>query len=232
MRRVMEEMGCREILIGYGQTEASPVTHLTRPDDDFTRRIETVGTNLPHQEVKVVDAETGAVVAVGQSGEVCFRGYHVMRGYFGQEEATRAAIDEQGWLHSGDLGVLDEDGYLRITGRLKDMIIRGGENIYPAEIEALFYKHPKVAVVAVFGIPDPRLGEEVGAWIKLHESEQAEVDELKAYAREHLAHFKVPRHIWLVDEFPMTVTGKIQKFRIREIVGEWMKSESLPRMPR
>ena len=232
MRRVMEEMGCREILIGYGQTEASPVTHLTRPDDEFTRRIETVGTNLPHQEVKVVDAETGAVVPVGQSGEVCFRGYHVMRGYFGQEDATRAAIDEQGWLHSGDLGVLDEDGYLRITGRLKDMIIRGGENIYPAEIESLFYKHSKVAAVAVFGIPDPRLGEEVGAWIKLHEGEEAEVDELKAYAREHLAHFKVPRHIWLVDEFPMTVTGKIQKFRIREIVGEWMKSESLPRMPR
>lgn len=149
-----------------------------------------------------------------------------MRGYFGQEEDTRAAIDEQGWLHSGDLGVLDEDGYLRITGRLKDMIIRGGENVYPAEIEALFYKHPKVAGVAVFGIPDPRLGEEIGAWIKLHEGEQAEVDELKAYAREHLAHFKVPRHIWLVDEFPMTVTGKIQKFRIREIVGEWMKSEA------
>ncbi len=232
MRRVMEEMGCREILIGYGQTEASPVTHLTRPDDDFTRRIETVGTNLPHQEVKVVDSETGAVLPVGQSGEVCFRGYHVMRGYFGQEEATQEAIDEQGWLHSGDLGVLDEDGYLRITGRLKDMIIRGGENIYPAELEALFYKHPKVAEVAVFGIPDPRLGEEVGAWIKLHEGEQAEVDELKAYAREHLAHFKVPRHIWLVDEFPMTVTGKIQKFRIREVVGEWLKSESLPGMSR
>lgn len=149
-----------------------------------------------------------------------------MRGYFGQEDATRAAIDEQGWLHSGDLGVLDEDGYLRITGRLKDMVIRGGENIYPAEIEAMFYKHPKIAEVAVFGIPDPRLGEEVGAWIKLHEGERAEVDELKTYAREHLAHFKVPRHIWLVEEFPMTVTGKIQKFRIREIVVERMKLQT------
>ena len=157
VRRVMEDMGCKEILIGYGQTEASPLTHLTRPDDSFEKRIGTVGTNLPHQEVKVIDIHTGAMVPRGQQGEVCFRGHHVMKGYFGQKEATREAIDEAGWLHSGDLGILDEDGYLRITGRLKDMIIRGGENIYPAEIENFYFSHPKVAQIAVFGVPDEKI---------------------------------------------------------------------------
>jgi fatty-acyl-CoA synthase len=218
MRRVIEEMGCREILIGYGQTEASPITHVTRRDDSFERRVGTVGTNLPHQEVKVVDPDTGAVVPVGAQGEVCFRGHHVMRGYFEMAEATHEAIDEAGWLHSGDLGVMDEDGYLRITGRLRDMIIRGGENIYPAEIEAVLFEHPTVAQVAVFGIPHEKWGEEVGAWVQLHEGTTATPAELRDYARERMAHFKVPTHLRVVDAFPMTVTGKIQKYRMREIV--------------
>ena len=226
VRRVQKEMGCREILIGYGQTEASPITHLTRPEDSFERRVETVGTNLPFQETKVVDVDSGAVVPLGQQGEICFRGYHVMRGYFEQPEATRRAIDGAGWLHSGDLGVMDADGYVRITGRLKDMIIRGGENIYPAEIEAFYYEHPKVAEVAVFGVPDEKMGEEVGAWVRLHDGESADADELRDYAKGKIAHFKVPRYVWLVDEFPMTVTGKIQKFRIRELVAERLAKDA------
>ena len=223
VRRVMEDMGCKEILIGYGETEASPITHLTRPDDSFEKRIGTVGTNLPHQECKVVDVETGAVLPRNQQGEVCFRGYHVMRGYYGQEDATHETIDEAGWLHSGDLGVLDDDGYLAITGRLKDMIIRGGENIYPVEIESFYFTHPKVADIAVFGVPDKEMGEEVGAWIKLHEGVDGQPEEFREYAKEKISHFKIPRYVWIVEEFPMTVTGKIQKFRIREIVSGWLK---------
>ena len=223
VRRVMEDMGCQEILIGYGETEASPITHLTRPEDAFERRVGTVGTNLPHQECKIIDVQTGAVQPIGQQGEVCFRGYHVMRGYYGQEVATQEAIDEAGWLHSGDLGVLDDDGYLRITGRLKDMIIRGGENIYPVEIENFFFSHPKVADIAVFGVPDEKMGEEVGAWIKLHEGVDAHPEEFREYAKEKISHFKIPRYVWIVEEFPLTVTGKIQKFRIRETVAGWLK---------
>lgn len=218
VRRVIDEMGCRELLIGYGQTEASPITHLTRPGDSFERRVNTVGTNLPHQEVKVVDPKTGALLPVGAQGEVCFRGYHVMRGYYGMEEATRRTIDAAGWLHSGDLGVMDAEGYLRITGRLKDMIVRGGEKIWPAEIEAWFGRHPDVAQAAVFGVADPRWGEEVGAWVQLHEGSRLTVEELRAYAQKGLAHYKIPRYLRIVREFPLTVTGKIQKFRMREIV--------------
>jgi len=219
LRRVIEEMGCKEILVGYGQTEASPVTHLTRADDSFELRLTTVGTNLPHTEAKVIDVAGGATLPCGEQGEVCVRGYHVMRGYFEDPEATRRAIDPGGWLHTGDLGVIDAAGYLRITGRLKDMIIRGGENIYPAEIEELYYTHPQVAEVAVFGVPDPTMGEEVGAWIRLRDGADTGIDELREFARRSLAHYKTPRYVWIVDEFPMTVTGKIQKFRIREIVA-------------
>jgi fatty-acyl-CoA synthase len=222
MRRVIRDMGIGELRIAYGQTEASPVTHMTRRVDSFERRVETVGTNLPHQEVKVVDVDSGAVLPVGQQGEICFRGYHVMSGYYDQPEATAQAIEPGGWLHSGDLGVMDEDGYVRITGRIKEMIIRGGENIYPAEIEAFYYTHPAVAEVAVFGVPDERLGEEVGAWIKLKEEASASAEELREFARERIAHFKVPRYLWIVDEFPTTVTGKVQKYRITEIVEGWL----------
>jgi len=219
MKRVMKEMHCREVLIGYGQTEASPLTHLTSRDDSLQRRTETVGRNLPHQEVKVVNSSTGEGLPLGEVGEVCFRGYHVMEGYYGDPEATSEAIDREGWLHSGDLGRMDADGYVQITGRLKEMIIRGGENIYPREIEDLIFTHPRVAQVAVFGVPDEFYGEEVMAWIKLHAGETATDDEIRLFCRDKIAHFKVPRHIWFVEEFPMTVTGKMQKFRMREIAA-------------
>jgi fatty-acyl-CoA synthase len=220
MKRVMEEMHCTEILIGYGETEASPLTHLTSRDDSFERRIETVGTNLPHHEVKVVDVQSGQTVPCGAVGEICFRGHHVMRGYYADADATNKAIDEAGWLRSGDLGSMDDDGYVRITGRLKDMIIRGGENIYPAEIEEFLFTHPKVAQVAVFGVPDPFYGEEVMAWIQLRAGQSATEAELKAFCQGQIAHFKIPHYIWFVEEFPTTVTGKLQKFRMREMAAE------------
>jgi fatty-acyl-CoA synthase len=214
MKRVIEDLGCRGILIGYGQTEASPLTHLTRAEDSIRLRTETVGTSLPHQEAKIVDPETGDLLRLGEQGEVCFRGYHIMRGYYCMERATRQAVDEAGWLHSGDLGVMEEGGYVRITGRLKDMIIRGGENLYPAEIESIYYEHPKVAEIAVFGMPDEEMGETVGAWVKLHDGMQASQEELQEWAQGRMARYKVPDYIRFVDEFPMTHSGKIQKFRI------------------
>jgi fatty-acyl-CoA synthase len=222
MRRVMDDMHCREILIGYGQTEASPLTHLTTPEDSLERRIETVGTNLPHQEVKVVDVETRATQQIGIVGEICFRGYHVMRGYYGDEAATKNAVDVNRWLASGDLGTMDADGYVRITGRLKDMIIRGGENIYPREIEDFLFTHPKIAEVAVFGVPDDYYGEEVMAWIKLHAGESATEGEIRSFCDGRIAHYKVPKYIRFVDEFPMTVTGKLQKYRMREMAEEML----------
>ena len=223
MRRVMERMHCREILIGYGQTEASPLTHLTSRDDSLERRTETVGRNLPHQEVKVVSIDSGRTLPLGDTGEICFRGYHVMPGYYGDPEATAKTIDDRGWLHSGDLGSMDAEGYVRITGRLKEMIIRGGENIYPREIEEVIFTHPKVAQVAVFGVPDDYYGEEIMAWVQPRAGEALGEEELRAHCREGLAHYKVPRYIWLVDEFPMTVTGKLQKFRMREMAVERLK---------
>jgi len=223
MRRVLDEMHCSEILIGYGETEASTLTHLTSRDDSMERRISTVGTNLPHQEVKVVSLEDGRILPCDEVGEICFRGYHVMRGYHGDLEATRKTIDAAGWLHSGDLGTMDKDGYVRITGRLKDMIIRGGEKIYPAEIEEFFYTHPKIAQVAVFGVPDDYFGEELMAWVRPKSGEQVSEEEIRAYCHDRIAHFKIPRYIWFVDEFPTTVTGKLQKFRMREIAIEKMK---------
>ena len=221
MKRVINEMGCREIIIGYGQTECSPIATLTNPDDDLRRRTQTVGTPIPHQECKVVDPETGRVQPRGTPGEVCFRGYHVMRGYYGQPEETAKAIDDGRWLHSGDVGVLDDDGYLAITGRIKDMIIRGGENIYPAEIEAFYYEHPDVEEITVFGVADERMGEEVGAWIRLRNGSDISAEELQEWARGRIAHYKVPRLVWFVESFPMTVTGKIQKNRIRDAVQRW-----------
>jgi fatty-acyl-CoA synthase len=225
MQRVMEQMHCAEILIGYGETEASPLTHLTSRDDSVIRRIETVGTNLPHQEVKVVSLDSGRTVATGEVGEICFRGHHVMRGYYGDPDATKKAIDANGWLHSGDLGSMDADGYLRITGRLKEMIIRGGENIYPREIEELVFTHPKVAQVAVFGVPDEYYGEEVMAWVQLRAGQGADAEEIRDFCKANMAYFKVPKYIWFVEEFPMTVTGKLQKFRMLEMALEKMGKE-------
>ena len=226
MQRVMQDMHCSEILIGYGETEASPLTHLTTREDTLERRVETVGTNLPHQEVKVVDVASRNTVPLGCIGEICFRGYHIMRGYYGDAKATARAIDERGWLASGDLGSMDEDGYVRITGRLKEMIIRGGENIYPREIEDFIFTHPKVAEIAVFGIPDEFYGEEIMAWIQLHEDTTATEEEIREFCKDRIAHFKIPKYIWFVDEFPMTVTGKLQKFRMREIALEQLNPEA------
>ncbi len=220
MKQVIDDMHCREILIGYGETEASPLTHLTLPEDSFHHRINTVGRNLPHQEVQVVDIATNKQVPTNTIGEICFRGYHIMQGYYGDNEATAKTIDSEGWLHSGDLGTMDGNGYVQITGRLKEMIIRGGENIYPREIEDYIFTHPQVAAVAVFGVPDDFYGEEIMAWIRPHGKEQLHEDEIRRYCRDEIAHFKIPRYIWFIDEFPMTVTGKIQKFRMREIAIE------------
>ena len=225
MRRVIEEMHCREILIGYGETEASPLTHLTSRDDSLEQRIHTVGKNLPHQEVKVVDVTSGETVPLGETGEICFRGYHVMQGYYGDPEATGKAIDRDGWLHSGDLGRMIEDGYLQITGRLKEMIIRGGENIYPREIEDFLFSHPKIAGVAVFGVPDEYYGEGIMAWIKVRSGERVTENDIREFCRDRISHYKIPQYIWFVEEFPMTVTGKIQKFRMREIAMERLQHE-------
>jgi len=222
MKRVMQDMHCGEILIGYGETEASPLTHLTSRDDSMERRVETVGTNLPHQEVKVVDVVSRETQPLGVVGEICFRGYHIMRGYYGDPEATAKAIDANGWLASGDLGTMDADGYVRITGRRKEMIIRGGENIYPREIEDFVFTHPKIAGIAVFGIPDDFYGEEIMAWIKLHSGATMSEEEVRDFCKGNIAHFKIPKYIWFVDEFPMTVTGKLQKFRMREIAADRM----------
>jgi fatty-acyl-CoA synthase len=216
MKRVTRDMGAREITIGYGQTEAAPLITTTAADDPLEMRVGTVGRPLPGVEVKIVEPQTGETLPDGQSGELCSRGHNVMVGYYNMPEATAAAIDADGWLHTGDIALRQPDGYLRITGRLKDMIIRGGENIAPREIEELLYRHPKVEDVQVVGVPDRKFGEEVAAWIKLHEGATATEDELRDFCRAHLAHFKTPRYIKFVDSFPTTVTGKIQKFKIRE----------------
>jgi len=220
MNQVIEDMYCSEILIGYGETEASPLTHLTERDDSLERRINTVGRNLPHQEVKIVDVQSRQTVPLGEKGEICFRGYHIMQGYFGDDEATRKAVDEHGWLASGDLGLMDADGYVQITGRLKEMIIRGGENIYPREIEDVLYTHPAVAEAAVFGVPDRYFGEEIMAWILPRENETISEVGIREFLKPRIAHFKMPKYIWFVDGFPMTVTGKLQKYRMREIAEE------------
>ncbi len=225
MKRVIREMHCDEILIGYGETEASPLTHLTTRDDSFERRINTVGHNLPHQEVKIVNTESGATVPLGEIGEICFRGHHIMRGYYGDTEKTAEAINEAGWLFSGDLGIMDDNGYVQITGRRKEMIIRGGENIYPREIEDFIFSHPKVAEVAVFGVPDDFYGEQVAAWIELHSGETLSEEEIRVFCKENLSHFKIPKYIRFVKEFPMTVTGKLQKFKMREQMAKQLKQE-------
>ncbi|WEL53910.1 AMP-binding protein [Pseudomonas kermanshahensis] len=216
MRRVIDQMHMAEVQIAYGMTETSPVSLQTGPDDELELRVTTVGRTQPQLENKLVDAD-GCMVARGEIGELCTRGYSVMLGYWDNPQATTDAIDPAGWMHSGDLAVMDEQGYVRIVGRNKDMIIRGGENIYPRELEEFFYTHPAIADAQVIGIPCNRYGEEIVAWIKLHPGHSATVDELQGWCKARIAHYKVPRHIRFVDEFPMTVTGKVQKFRMREI---------------
>jgi len=219
MRRVIDEMHMAEVQIAYGMTETSPVSLQTGANDDLERRVTSVGRTQPRLENKVVDGD-GNTVPCGEIGELCTRGYSVMLGYWNNPKATAESIDAQGWMHTGDLAVMDEQGYVRIVGRSKDMIIRGGENIYPRELEEFFFTHPAVADVQVIGVPCSKYGEEIVAWVRLHPGHVASEDELREWARARIAHFKVPRYFRFVDEFPMTVTGKVQKFRMREISVE------------
>jgi len=216
MKRVVDQMHCREMTIAYGQTESSPAITQSSTTDSLDVRVSTVGAALPCTEVRVADPVTNETVELGQQGELCTRGYLVMKGYDADPESTAKAIDAGGWLHTGDLASMREDGNFRITGRAKEMIIRGGENISPREIEEFLHAHPKVADVYVVGLPDERLGERVLAWIRLNPGEQAEEEEIRAFCQDKIAHFKIPEFIRFVDSFPMTVTGKVQKFIIRQ----------------
>jgi fatty-acyl-CoA synthase len=206
-----------EVTICYGMTETSPVSFQTGTDDPVDKRVATVGRVHPHVEVKVVDPDSGRVVPRGTPGELCTRGYVVMLGYWDNQEATTEAIDRAGWMHTGDLATLDADGYANVVGRIKDMVIRGGENVYPREVEEFLYQHPAVGDVQVVGVPDERYGEELCAWVRLREGEAVDGEELRAWCRGRIATFKIPRYWRFVDEFPMTVTGKVQKFRMREV---------------
>jgi fatty-acyl-CoA synthase len=215
MKRAVADMHLGEITIAYGMTETSPVSFQSSTDDPFDRRVSTVGRIQPHLEVKVVDRD-GRIVPRGMPGELLTRGYSVMLGYWGDEERTREAIDAARWMHTGDLATIDAEGYCNIVGRIKDMVIRGGENVYPREIEEFLYRHPKIQDVQVIGVPDDRYGEEICAWVKLRPGATATEEDIKSFCRDQIAHYKVPRYVKFVDEFPMTVTGKIQKFIMRE----------------
>ncbi|TAL55994.1 AMP-binding protein [Pandoraea sp.] len=225
MKRVISQMHMSEVTIAYGMTETSPVSFQSSTDDPLEKRVTTVGRVQPHLEVKLVDA-SGAIVPVGEKGELCTRGYSVMLGYWGDEAKTREAIRD-GWMHTGDLATLDEAGYCNIVGRVKDMLIRGGENIYPREIEEFLFRHPKIQAVQVFGVPDAKYGEEVCAWVVLKPGQSATEDEIRAFCQDQIAHYKIPRYIRFVNEMPMTVTGKVQKFIMRaSMVDELGLTES------
>jgi fatty-acyl-CoA synthase len=217
MRQVIEKMHMTDVTICYGMTETSPVSTQTSADDPIEKRVSSVGRVHPHVEIKIVDPETGVVVPRGQPGELCSRGYIVMLGYWNNPEATISAIDAGRWMHTGDLGTMDEQGYVNIVGRIKDMIIRGGENVYPREIEEFLYSHPAVQDVQVVGVPDHKYGEEVMAWVILKSDQTSSPEEIREYCRGRIAHYKVPRYVKFTDSFPMTITGKIQKFKMREI---------------
>lgn len=217
MRQVMDKMHCRDIIIVYGLTETSPGMTTTRVFDSPEIRATTVGTNLPGVEVKVVNPETGEECAAEEQGEICCRGYNVMKGYYNNPEATAKAIDQEGWLHSGDLAVKTADGFFRITGRIKDMIIRGGENIYPREIENFLFQMPQVELVEVVGLADEKYGEIVGAFVKLKEGQQLTEEEVQEFCRGKIARYKIPKHVFFVDDFPKTASGKIQKYKLREM---------------
>jgi fatty-acyl-CoA synthase len=229
MRRAISLMNLREITIAYGMTETSPVSFQTKIDAPVERRVSTVGTVHPHLEVKVVDTE-GKIVPAGTPGELCTRGYSVMLGYWDDEERTRQAIDRAGWMHTGDLATIDAEGYCAIVGRIKDMVIRGGENVYPREVEEFLYRHPKIVDVQVFGIHDEKFGEELCAWVKLRDGDSMTEEEVRAFCRDQIAYYKIPRYVRFVEEFPMTVTGKMQKFLMRaamekELAGDVRAAE-------
>ncbi len=217
MKRVVSEMHMHEVTICYGMTETSPVSAQTRHDDELERRVSTVGRVHPHIEVKIIDPATGLTVPRGTPGELCTRGYSVMLGYWEDPERTAEVIDAARWMHTGDLATMDDAGYVNIVGRIKDMVIRGGENLYPREIEEFLYGHPAIEDVQVIGVPDARYGEELCAWVKLREGAELTEEDVREYCRGRLAHFKIPRYVRFVEEFPMTITGKIQKYRMREI---------------
>ncbi|MFL1994753.1 AMP-binding protein [Lysinibacillus irui] len=216
MKAVIEKMGMTDITICYGQTESSPVITQTRTDDPLELKVETVGRALPNLEVKIVVPGTTDEAPRNEQGELCTRGYHVMKGYYKNQEETELAIDQEGWLHTGDLATMDEAGYVRVTGRLKDMIIRGGENLYPREIEEFLYTHPKISDVQVAGVPDPIYGEEAAAWIILKEGEQVTEEEVREFCRDKISRHKIPKHIFFIDNYPMTASGKVQKYKLRE----------------
>jgi len=216
MKRVVSEMNMTEVTICYGMTETSPVSTQTTADDDMERRVSTVGRVHPHVEVKVIDPESGRVLPRGVPGELCTRGYSVMLGYWDEPEKTAEAIDSARWMHTGDLAVMDEAGYLNIVGRIKDMVIRGGENVYPREVEEFLYAHPAIEDVQVVGVPDPKYGEELCAWIRLRPGQELTADQVRQYCQGKIAHYKIPRYVRFTADFPMTVTGKVQKFKMRD----------------
>lgn len=222
MKRIISDLHMENVLIGYGQTEVSPINHMTLPEDSLENRTQTVGRPIPYVEIKIVDANNH-VVPIGEQGEICTRGYSVMKGYWNDDEKTEETIID-GWLHSGDLGTMNEHGYVRITGRIKDMIIRGGENIYPREIEEFLYTHPKVSEVQVFGVEDMKMGEEVCAWIQLKENASATEEDIRNFCKGQIAHFKIPRYVRFVKEYPMTVTGKIRKIEMRAMMSEELRA--------
>jgi fatty-acyl-CoA synthase len=224
MKRVVAQMNMQQVTIAYGMTETSPVSTQSSTNDPLERRVATVGRVQPHIEIKIVDGE-GKIVPRGETGEFCTRGYSVMQGYWGDEERTAEAIDRGGWMHTGDLATMDAEGYVNIVGRLKDMVIRGGENVYPREIEEFLYRHPKVQDVQVIGVPDRKYGEEICAWVKLREGVSATEEEIREFCKGQIAHYKIPRYVRFVEEFPMTITGKVQKFQMRQKMVEILKLE-------
>jgi fatty-acyl-CoA synthase len=227
MNEVMSKMNMSEIIIVYGLTESSPGMTATRTYDPPAIRSTTVGKAYPAVEVKVADPETGIELKPGEQGELCCRGYNVMKGYYNNPEATAKAIDSEGWLHSGDLGVMDEDGYFRVTGRIKDMIIRGGENVYPREIENYLYTMPQIQSVEVVGVASPKYGEEVGAFIKKRQGAELTEEDVIDYCRGKIARFKIPKYIFFIDEYPMTASGKIQKYKLRQMSLELLKEKGV-----
>ena len=221
MKRVIAEMNMTEVSICYSMTETSPVSTQTRSDDSVDRRVSTVGQVMPHVEIKVIDPDSGLTLPRNEPGELCTRGYSVMLGYWNEPDKTAEAIDASRWMHTGDIAIMDTDGYVNIVGRIKDLVIRGGENVYPREVEEFLYAHPAVADVQVIGVPDDRYGEELMAWIRMRDGEKPlTVDDVRAYCSGRLAHYNVPKYVHIVDEFPMTVTGKVRKIEMRETAIE------------
>jgi fatty-acyl-CoA synthase len=230
MKKISALMNMSQVVITYGQTESSPGLTMSSTADPLERRVSTVGQPMPHTELKIVDPKTGKMVARGVPGEICARGYMIMRGYYNNPAATDLAVDKEGWLHTGDLGTLDEEDYCKITGRLKDMVIRGGENIYPREVEEFLYEHPAISDVQVIGVPDMKYGEELMAWVKLKGDQALTPEQIKEFCKGKIAHYKIPRYYKFVDEFPMTISGKIQKHKMRELSIKELDLEAVARI--